>query len=645
MGSYTVIDSPTAPGYKVVEPPLSMAEEAIGIAKNLARQTGLAARYLIEGPGSLVELFGLGLGKAIYHALPIVAPELRDIVPNPQPGALSRLADTVGLPSPNTPGERLVGDVSRGLGAAMTGLGVGGVLAKEAAPVVSSIGRAMQAAPALQAAGGAGGGTGAGIAREAGLGPAAQLFLGLAGGIGAPTAMNLAQELLPAGYRLASSVGNAFTKEGQQGMAGRALLNSASDPAAVRSALGVPDVPLSPEATALRARLGYPAPQTPSPAAIPQYVPGSQPTTAQALADPGLLRRERTLSPTVTDFGEREMANNAARIAELQRIGKSPADLEAAIKDRAANANSDYSFAYDNPIEASSATNRALKPLLETPSMKQAWSMAERTAADMRMPPRKMNTENPYFMHLVKLALDTLSSGPTANAAERYAQSAVGGQGGVRAAFLDALDQISPYYGVARGNYAEASKPIEQMDTLQNLLTSGKPGVLGTTTDTMGNRNILPSAWTRYVTDNPDLAEVLTPNQMGTLGNIGKDITRSNLTQTTLRPTGSNTGENLLNIGSNTAMTSAVGPGMAATPAANLLNFPVKKLFDIAGINTSVREYLVRAMMDPGVASAYVAAANAGKNPTLGELFMAGQSAGTQGALAGTGATLAGGSP
>ncbi len=100
------------------------------------------------------------------------------------------LPNVLGLPSPNGPDERVIGDAAKML------IGTGGiakgaqVVAKAASPVVSSIGSALAANTGSQAATAIGAGVAGGSVREAGGGPGEQFAASLLGGVAAPFGTN-----------------------------------------------------------------------------------------------------------------------------------------------------------------------------------------------------------------------------------------------------------------------------------------------------------------------------------------------------------------------------------------------------------------------------------------------------------------------
>lgn len=180
------------PGYGDVEFPDGMSDEQISSAiqqnimqpqapqepqrtlpQELGRQAGLTGRYLTEAATGLADIVGSPVRAALNVALPesMQIPTLTDVA-----------GRRLNLPQPETPTERVVGDVSRAL--ASTGMTMG--LAGATAPI-SQAGQAVRTAltanAPTQAAAAIGGGAGAGLARESGGGAGAQIAGGLAGSL------------------------------------------------------------------------------------------------------------------------------------------------------------------------------------------------------------------------------------------------------------------------------------------------------------------------------------------------------------------------------------------------------------------------------------------------------------------------------
>jgi hypothetical protein len=159
-------------------PDKPMAVRAGEVIRDIPRQLGLTARYVIEGggalpamvadvPGRLYNLAATGVDNLAGTKLPR-APMAMD--------ALPALADRFGLPQPRDANERVVGDITR------TMAGAGGVAAM-ASKAPGAIASMLAANPGQQVAAAAGAGGAGGSVREAGGGPVEQAIASLLGGV------------------------------------------------------------------------------------------------------------------------------------------------------------------------------------------------------------------------------------------------------------------------------------------------------------------------------------------------------------------------------------------------------------------------------------------------------------------------------
>lgn len=153
--------------------------------REIPRQLGLTARYGIEG---------LAQVPAIFTEPMRAVGEMAGLPKTPSlPQTVSGWLDKAGFPQPQTPTERVVGDMSRTL--ASGGGMVGGARAVSGLPgMAGSIGQVMAANPGLQAASAIGAGGAGGAVREAGGGPGEQFAASLLGGVLAPAGLSLAQK-------------------------------------------------------------------------------------------------------------------------------------------------------------------------------------------------------------------------------------------------------------------------------------------------------------------------------------------------------------------------------------------------------------------------------------------------------------------
>lgn len=197
-------------------------------------------------------------------------------------------ANAIGLPAPQTDGERMTSAVVQGAIGAIPTMGVG---------ATGIIGRGVNALS--QGIGGATGGAAAEAVRQAGYGEAAQTAAGLVGGLGGAGAV----QGVAAGVRGVGSAVAPFTQRGREGVVADTLLRSSTDPANLAQRIddGV--------------------------AAADRRLPGSPVTPAVAARDPGLLRvessvRQGAMGPEA-QAGLAEVGTRRAQtqIAEMDALG------------------------------------------------------------------------------------------------------------------------------------------------------------------------------------------------------------------------------------------------------------------------------------------------------------------------------------
>lgn len=172
-----------------------------GMVEDFARQLGLTARYGLEGVGQAAQLVTepiRGLINPVARAVGL--PEAATTG-----NTMTSFADTLGLPSPESRQERVVGDAARLMAGGAGGLGVARMGA--ALPgMVGEVGGLLSAAPTAQVASAAGAGLLGGAARENGSGDLGQAGAALLGGVGAGGAVGLAQGVTNAGRRAVNSL-------------------------------------------------------------------------------------------------------------------------------------------------------------------------------------------------------------------------------------------------------------------------------------------------------------------------------------------------------------------------------------------------------------------------------------------------------
>lgn len=164
--------------------PPSLSDRILGEVRDIPRQVGLAARYGLEGAGDTADF----IASPVRAALNAAGLDIRG-----RSGQV--LANALGLPQPQTPTERVVGDAARMLASAGTGVGLAGKAAQATTGLTQQVLQALASRPDIQASSAIGAGAAGGTTRELGGGPIAQGVAAVAGGVAAPVAVSGAQRL------------------------------------------------------------------------------------------------------------------------------------------------------------------------------------------------------------------------------------------------------------------------------------------------------------------------------------------------------------------------------------------------------------------------------------------------------------------
>jgi hypothetical protein len=182
----------TAPGRSAIETAATAAkgvsnaaseqQPSQGIFNDVARQVGLTARHGIEGIANTLSLVTDPITAAMNQAAG------RQVAQTT--GQLgTRAADALGLPTPQTGMERIVGAGARAMAGAVPMVGAGQALTTAASPVTQAVGRTLSADAAGQVVAGAGGASAAQAVQEGGGGAGAQLGAAVVGSLAAPGAV------------------------------------------------------------------------------------------------------------------------------------------------------------------------------------------------------------------------------------------------------------------------------------------------------------------------------------------------------------------------------------------------------------------------------------------------------------------------
>jgi len=406
---------------KVLAGTPSRAPEPRSLLSEAGRQVGLTARHGIEGVGGALDL----LASPIRSGLNAVLPEHMQTEGRTGP----ILADALGLPTPESGTERVVGDVARAL-ASGGGIVKGAQMSLPAATgTTGAVLQQLAKEPAAQMVAAGGAGAGSGLAREAGGGEGAQLAAGLAGAVApaaAGSAINTARAVKDFVYPSVGSLGRRAAGDKADDVVA-AMLQTRSNVPGVRLTAGEAAVPAnSAEFSAFQRAV---AAEAPSKFYGPFGVKGQQ---------------------------------AAARQDAVQSFGKTPAELEAAIAARTASSGQAYGAAFNQNIKG----DPALVQIFSNPYVQDVVPEALKLAEAKGITSKSNLTE---FLHFIKEGLDAklqAANNPNMPAISNAAKSAVQA---AKTALTTWLGNKNPLYEAARLGHIAASKPINQMRIGQEL--------------------------------------------------------------------------------------------------------------------------------------------------------------------------------
>lgn len=375
-----------------------------------------------------------------------------------------------------------------------------------------------------------------------------------------------------AGGRLVKDTIAPFTKSGAERVAGRAMMRFAENPTSI---------------SGMKAT---------------QFVPGSLPTAAEASGDAGLAQLQRTLAnhPDIApEFVRRAKNNMLARADALRGIAGDAGQIEFYKSARSANAQKLYDQAFGESAQLTPWIKGQITNLQTRPAFREAWKQAETIAKNEGVKLDKSNVVQ--VAHYAKLALDDA------------AESAVGNQKRAILATKDKLVSLmeskdfAPSYREARLQFKADSEPINQMQIGQELLKKYQPAL----SDFGGTTRAHAAAFAQAVRDADATAaratgfrgarmnSVMSPGQMETIENVGKDLARSTNAQETGKAFGSNTAQNLI---SQDILRQVLGPvGLPVSWAENALTQTVMRPVSWAHKipEQKVLKSLGAAMLDP----------------------------------------------
>jgi hypothetical protein len=541
----------------------------IGSARDLGRQLGLTGRAALTGALSIPTMGA----DALTGLINVLAGRQ---VMQPTSQSLQNLMTQLGVPTPQTPQERVVQDVTS------AGFGVAGPasIAQRFAPSAQEF---FTKSLGTQGAAATAGALASGAARESDVGPVGQTLGALGGAITAGGMVGSA----PVMARTAREIVRPFTEAGREVITGNVLRNLASD-----------------AEQAIKSGATY----------VPK-IGGYTPTTAQATRDIGLINAETALKGmdvTKGRFATQALEANQAQMAILNRLAKDDDALTAAIKKRDevtaplredAFANSTVTpEIFQSGIALT--VNKTIDDILASPVGKRQTTISVMKDAKDDIARATTPAELYEIRKDLRIAAQGLldksdRGGPTAGAYKAAKEPL----SQVIRAVDDAIEAGATGYKDYLAKYAASSKGIERLEAAQEF----KGKVLSTTPD--------PSRINDYLISQPKFLNAiraaeketnLSNTQLAVLKRVAEDLDSGVLARAT-KSMGSDTFKNMSTAN---VIGGMIGKQMFGDVPLVLqkVSAPMNWLYN--GTDDAIRELLVNAMLDPKLAATLMKKAN-----------------------------------
>ena len=319
-----------------------------------------------------------------------------------------------------------------------------------------------------------------------------------------------------------------------------------------------------------------------------EIIQGSKPTLAEATGNAGIARLQSAVSDIKPNaFAERQAANAAARSDAFSNVAGSKEQLEFYKAMRGQAADDLYNQALNRePEQLTSYLKGQITQLLKRPSIDEASKTAQRWAIERGEKPAAQGSLR--ALHDVKTALDDKIS----EAVRKGAGGEVSALQATKDKLLNVMEKLSPEYSQARVTYAEMSKPINQMETLQGLrLTDAKGNItLGKVQSAIDGLEKLRSA------PGVNGAKTLDADQLNTLYSLRDDLLRMGKLNAG-KSAGSNTFQNIATDNILSSMLPGKAGELAKQKVGGMVGQVGKLLY--SGPNEQIRNRLAEMMLEP----------------------------------------------
>ena len=266
-----------------------------------------------------------------------------------------------------------------------------------------------------------------------------------------------------------------------------------------------------------------------------ELVQGSMPTVGEAAGVPSLAAAQRSaaaVSQEATNtMAARQAAQNEARLAALHELAGTEGEKAALSMARETAAEDLYKAAFGKQMKLTPELTKEVNQLVQTPAIKDAMKQAQVNAKNLGI-----DINNPkgsiQGLHQTKLAIDDAIDRlkkPDMSTAEKNKMAGLVAAKNRLISFLE-NEKISPEYKIARETYAAMSKPINEMEAVQNIANKAVNPLTG---------NIYPGKFAQNLESLN--AGAVSPERLNALNSIKEDLARSEFAKSAGRGVGSDT--------------------------------------------------------------------------------------------------------
>lgn len=461
----------------------------------------------------------------------------------------------------STDGQRFI-EGTAGFGGSMVGGGLAGKM-------VGGAGELLVPKTAADYAGAAGGSVGAGIANAvAPDNPLVNALLPLVGGLGAGAVAGG----IGVTKNAVGQIAQPFMKSGREDIVGNAYRQSAQNPEQAIASLEN----------------------------VPQYVPDSNPMTGAASADYGLLSLQKTLrNQNGPIFADAESAQNTARNIMFDSMAGNKSDIATAKEARDLSTGPMRQQAFANTVQPTMSPEQALRggfgnsiqgkisQILNSPS-------GSRETVDKAVSWVKNmigRESDPEKLYEIRKDINDAIQGKFRDSEKSDFKLAGGALGQIKAAIDNHIESVAPGYKGYLSEYASQSKPINQMETLQDV----KNNVMLSAPDAKSGYDFFSQPkWSNVVQKNRDeLSKVLSQDQLGKLDLITQDLDRGALVNNPA----------IRALGSDTQPNQSMAQFLGSVIAGKTKGLSGQVLGWVAKLNEEkINRLMVEAMLDPKLA-------------------------------------------